>query len=440
MDNPNINYNRILNELQNNWITTIMAPALVVLASLWLTPTWLPFVTIGIVPVLILVGRAMQANGSIPCTLIRRYTEYGLAFSGVVMIAFNIAHTDWGRDLILDWLGVEVRLGDVPYVPSLIIYPVLTLMYILQLLRQGRTGMCRECASHSYTGIERRITHSIYKRQMTFLGRLSLGLAALASAVGLVYYFTFYIDVNLNRPDKFFFCIVPIGLTLLAIAYVFTHYSGLKFQMATMGATPALPRYMKVRFLVVRGNDMLLSQRSAGLPGVTFWDTPVTATEPYAMELPENEARGIFARASGCSSFTLRRLYRSVSDGGDAHVVYAAFIPEGAEVEARGTDPHWMTLHSIDLLYNSGQLAPAMQDDIHRIYTITMAWKTYTRDGRRLYPIKNYRPTFRLSDFKDWDVDYEDTHWMEVFNHNEDRPLWRLRRFWRRLVTGTSMR
>ena len=61
-----------------------------------------------------------------------------------------------------------------------------------------------------------------------------------------------------------------------------------------------------------------------------------------------------------------------------------------------------------------------------------MAWKTYDRDGRRLYPIKNYRPTFRFRDFKTWDVDYNDLHWLDVATNNEDKPFYRLRRFWRK--------
>ena len=64
-----------------------------------------------------------------------------------------------------------------------------------------------------------------------------------------------------------------------------------------------------------------------------------------------------------------------------------------------------------------------------------MAWKTYDRQGRRLYPIKHYRPTFRLRDLKDWDVDYSDLSWMSIAENNQDRPFFHTRRLWRK-ITG----
>lgn len=66
-----------------------------------------------------------------------------------------------------------------------------------------------------------------------------------------------------------------------------------------------------------------------------------------------------------------------------------------------------------------------------------MAWKTYDREGKRLYPIKHYRPTFRLRDLKDWDVDYSDTSWFAVAENNQDRPFFRTRKFWRK-ITGSK--
>jgi len=70
---------------------------------------------------------------------------------------------------------------------------------------------------------------------------------------------------------------------------------------------------------------------------------------------------------------------------------------------------------------------------------MTMAWKTYDRNGRRLYPIRHYRPTFRLRDMPRWDVDYDDQTWFDVAINNEDHRFFRLRSFWNRL-TGVFKR
>lgn len=63
-----------------------------------------------------------------------------------------------------------------------------------------------------------------------------------------------------------------------------------------------------------------------------------------------------------------------------------------------------------------------------------MAWKTYDREGKRLYPIKHYRPTFHIGDLREWNVDYDDASWFDIAHNNEDRPFFRLRKLWRRMT------
>lgn len=79
-------------------------------------------------------------------------------------------------------------------------------------------------------------------------------------------------------------------------------------------------------------------------------------------------------------------------------------------------------------------MSPALGAEFRRIYTVTMAWKTYDYNGKRLYPIKNYKPTFRLKDFGEWNVDYDDPNWLNIAYNNEDRFMFRLRGLWRKYV------
>ena len=78
----------------------------------------------------------------------------------------------------------------------------------------------------------------------------------------------------------------------------------------------------------------------------------------------------------------------------------------------------------------------AMATEIHRLYTITMAWKTYDSEGRRLYKVKNYRPAFRLNGICDWDVDFNSPQWLQVARFNEDKPFFKIRRFWKKRISG----
>lgn len=77
-----------------------------------------------------------------------------------------------------------------------------------------------------------------------------------------------------------------------------------------------------------------------------------------------------------------------------------------------------------------------MSTEMHRLHTITMAFKTYTTEGLRRYNIKNYRPTFRIKDIKSLDVDFNDSSWLFVADNNEDIPFFRFRKFWRKYING----
>ncbi len=115
---------------------------------------------------------------------------------------------------------------------------------------------------------------------------------------------------------------------------------------------------------------------------------------------------------------------------------YAAFVKaeDYPAVKDHGT---WFTLDQLDRMIKTARLSAELTDEIYRIFTITMAWKTYDTEGRRLYPIKHYRPTFRLRDLKSWTVDYNDVSWFAIANNNQDRPFFRTRRFWHK-ITGSK--
>ena len=145
-----------------------------------------------------------------------------------------------------------------------------------------------------------------------------------------------------------------------------------------------------------------------------------------------DDASKKFNDISGCDEFNTRYLYTDTGYLNGANVLhYAIFLPDDAPGAGKLTG-EWCSIDKLDRWLKEGALTPLLAREIHRIYSVTMAWKTYDREGHRIYPIKNYLPTFRLRDFKKWDVDYNDIHWLDVATNNEDRPFFRLRRFWRK--------
>jgi hypothetical protein len=83
-------------------------------------------------------------------------------------------------------------------------------------------------------------------------------------------------------------------------------------------------------------------------------------------------------------------------------------------------------------------VSPMLISEMDRLYTVTMAYKTYDSTGHRLYDIKHYKPSFRLHDIIELDVDYNDTRWLYVAKDNEDKPFYNFKRIWRRYVRGIN--
>ena len=55
------------------------------------------------------------------------------------------------------------------------------------------------------------------------------------------------------------------------------------------------------------------------------------------------------------------------------------------------------------------------------------------------YGIKHYKPSFRLRDLDDIDVDFNDPVWLMIADDNEGRPFFQLRKLWRKYVSGENI-
>lgn len=262
MPDHKIDYNKILNNLMFNWLTTYAVPTIIIFLSLWVSHQWLPFVTVAFIPILIGYGYVVAKSDDGACTLTRRYTEYALGVSAVIMICINLADTRMGHNL----LGLKPHGGAIPFVPAVILYPTLAFFKFIQLLRIGKTEYCRACASRSHTTAETTAIRGIYDTQTRYLSKLSIGVLTATSVVMLTYFFTFYINVNYSIPDTFFFFILPIIIFLLTTAYVYMRFSSLRFGMAALGIQVERTSRLHVRYLVVKGDKMLLHETHTQIP------------------------------------------------------------------------------------------------------------------------------------------------------------------------------
>lgn len=413
--------------LWNNWAVAFGAIALVTFFSLFISKVILPAIIFILAYAMMAKMKSDHDNSKMgACYLIVWATAIILFWSGLIMVVINIIHAEWffgGRFI------VEPFNPEHPYVASLIIFPTALVVSVYFLARGHSLKICRSCHARFGYYHQSSAVASLYYREARYQLRMMLMLSLVLSLVGWCYYYFFYINVNFNRPDKFYFIIMPIAVYVISLVYMTLRYMSMNDDLETRHSSKNVKPMMTIeRFLVLSGDRILLNDQADGQI-----DTAAKLILPRRENITLDEARRDFVELSGAVDFEAKFLYSESGYVNGANVFhFAVFLPDGTETSTLKLKGKWDTIDELDRLLKSHQLTPLLVSELNRIYNITMAWKTYDREGRRLYPIKNYHPTFRLRDFKKWDVDYGDLHWLDVATNNEDRPLFRLRRFWRK--------
>jgi hypothetical protein len=235
---------------------------------------------------------------------------------------------------------------------------------------------------------------------------------------------------------------MPVGVFVLTIAYFTVRYiSYLGYYTQQMEWSHG--RYSMIRFLIICDDYIFLSEESTEYKMPTAerrrLDTPAMVRATYREEISDAVALSYCIKLSDIELGELRFLYKTPTYNVDCNIYhYACFVKDRAQLDNSQLTGNWYTLHQIQRLNRVRGIAPILTAEIHRIYTVAMAWKTYDKDGYRLYDIRHYKPTFRLRDLHRWDVDINDTAWLTVAGNNEDVPFFRLRRLWRRYVNGIN--
>ncbi|MDO4319504.1 MAG: hypothetical protein Q4C34_02910 [Bacteroidales bacterium] len=416
---------RLVTGLWINWMMAFGSIALVLAFPFFMAKSWMPLPVLAVSYMLLVYSRRESQDDTPGCVLTLRVAMLTLFWSAVAMMVINFLNSSMMFDGAIDW---STSNHDIPYITGLVVFPVMMCICLWMKIRGYNTRFCRNCMARNGFFPGNGVVSSLYSRESRYQVSLLLCLSVALSAVEWWYYFYYYINVNMNTPDRFFFNYMPISIYLLSLYFMWMRYTNLAAIIGPISSNNN-ERDSEVRYLILAGDQIKL------VPGDSNrWDTPARSEVNPAQFITDEDARKEFTRLSGCTEFVLKFLYASKAHDMHGDVLhYATFIPE--EHRDNGWLPgQWFTLDQVDRLMKTARLSAELSDEIYRIFTITMAWKTYDRNGRRLYPIKHYRPTFRFRDFKDWDVDYGDTSWLDVADNNEDRPFFRTRRLWRRFT------
>lgn len=425
-----------------NWAFSLAVPVTVIMLAPIVPKSVMPAVCYIMALLLFVWIRSNRRSESPNCLKIPYVTALTMFWLGTLFLIFEllkVIHAQHG-------LNGQPYNPDMPYIAVLVMAPV-GLPVVAYFIRKGsKCAHCRDCEARTGQRAERGFMGKIYNQEADYQERVLLAIWGFLSVVSWAYYFIFYINVNLNASDRFFYIWMPSAVYVLSLVYMGVRYYSFWIYYSAHDPVNAndILGFSRLRYLVICGDRMLIN-----IPDVTteladvedvLADTPAKMTIPFRTALNKIEAFEIFARMSGIRSADVRPLYVSSDRSNVTNILhFAAYLDHPDVSEGSRLRGKWLTLGEIQMIHDMHLTSPLLEAELDRIHRTVMAWKTYTPEGKRLYAIKHYRPTFRLSDMRSWDVDYNDSRWLFVEMNNEDRPFFRLRRLWRRLITGTGV-
>ena len=421
-----------------NWAFSLGAVVLCLFAPLFLSKVMLPFFMLGITLLIFTLVRNNRSRTAPYCFKIPYIIALVLLWSGVI-IAAVLAIID--HDISVDLNGQPYN-NDMPYFTIMVIAPVGTLICFRFLKRKNKCAFCSDCEARLGDTVERGFLGRIFTQEANYQTKVLVYAFLALTVIEWIFYFTGYINTNISRRDFIFYIGIPTVTYIVSLIYMFARYYILwAYYCVNDNGEDSHNGFSRIRFLVICDDKIWLnipdlSALDIHSDNLTI-DTPARSEIPFRSKVNTFEAAEYFYRITGLRQARIRELYVS-SDSRSASNIFhfAAYINSFDVVNNSSMTGEWFSLADIQRLHTENSLSPLLSAEMYRIHRVVMAWKTYTRDGKRLYAIRHYQPTFRLADMEKWDVDYNDPHWLYVSFNNEDMPFFKLRRLWRKYVTG----
>lgn len=424
-----------------NWAYPFVALSAAFMLAPYTSKRLFPMVMYALGVIIFIIIRQARNQDNTSCKKIPYVMSLILFWTATLLVIFNL----------LSFIHAQTALNGQPYNPDIPWLPVLVTSPIgfavcRYFLTVRQCAICDDCEARNGRSVERGYLASLFKKESVFQLQCMFYIFLGLTIVSWGYYFTLYKNVNLNPSDMYFYTYVPVSVFTLSLIYMGFRYHGYYiYYLTSDGRQDDLTEsHTTVRFLVIAEDTLWL--KVPEITGVEFEgevtpiDTPVISTMSFRENFNHIEAAGLFRDKTGIMGADVRYLYRSADKYAGSNVFhFAAYLNSKEDTGCSLITGEWFNFSKIQLLHQARLLSNVLEAELHRIHTTVMAWKTYTRKGKRLYEIKNYQPTFRLSDMKKWDVDYDDPIWMFIAMNNEDKRFFRLRKLWRRIITGTGI-
>lgn len=379
----------------------------------------------------------------IPCITIL----YCVMVYAFVTIILNLVHI-WG---VWD-LPPEFVFFTHPFIPSLLLSPVGFIVTSYIYFRHNHLKICVECRLRRNMGGQRG-AQGVLNEEAHFQLKNFVWVSGIITCLVWIYYWVFYVDVNLNARDTYVFTWLTIlGLLVDELYFTFRYYNlylDMKEgdEIISQEELKDMTAKTYLRFYVVCGDYMFVSphEHDPNIPGREVIDTPFFTKQTMNGIFGE-DIKSVIARMTGDKNGELRFFYgrKSPDDSKHSLLRYFYFIEPNADgtlpkLDAEG---EWMSFEKIKYFYahNPSRLAELAVYDISRLATIILTEKIFDERGFRKSKIKSYNPSFNLYDVRKSEIDFHDDKWIEISLFNSDTKLFKVKKWWKEKFGGLSNR
>lgn len=355
------------------------------------------------------------------CLIVPYLIELVLVLTVVFIFVLNII----GQNFITEISGQPYNYS-LPKMPVLFFAPFALILTVWLKYKKRKCAFCQDCLSRLGMSSERSLLSRIYYKEATLQTDLIVYISIVLTVIEWAFYFKFYINTNFNSLDIYIYVWLPVTIFGSSVIFFTFRYYALKRYLCSDDCVIST----KVRFLLVHGNKICIKN------GDIFFDTPVKTEIPYHNSISELEVNGIFSNLSDYKNVKIRFLYQNSDFKTIANVFhYAVFIHGDLKIDEEKS-LEWFNLEELKFLMGIKVVSPLLLNEINRVYTYAMTWKTYDKSGKRRYKVRYYKPTFRLEDMESWNIDYNDPTWLYVSKVNEDSRFFKMKLFWHRYILG----
>ncbi len=422
-----------IDSLWINWALSVGSLAGVIFLALFISKIWLPAIAIGFAFILMARMSGRDTRKGV-CDILPYAAVRILLISAAIMVFINLYYMKFiNPDEYIN--GRANR--SIPYVTVLIVSPVTNVVMLWVYLMRRRLSICARCGLDTGSPLERGFLGVVTSSEIRTQLRLVFFVSVIITMYTWVYYATTYSNVNLNITDRYYYVVAPAVLYVLSLIY----FAGRCFKIYMFyrenvvgGASAELTTIL--RYIIICDGCVFLKNAKVEKSDELKCDTPAIVRIPYRERITPYDAALNFKTVSGISqNVEIKFLYENANNYADSNIFhYLCVVKSRSELSDSRLTGEWYTQSQLERMHASGDLSSLLMSEIHRVYTIMMARKTYDRSGHRLYDIKHYKPTFRLDELETVEKDFSDPMWLIVARDNEDRPFFRLRQFWRKHV------